>query len=59
MKDKYLAYILAFSKISILSICNDLQVNRSNVLNGKASEETIKKVYDELIRRLEEISPKD
>ena len=56
MKTKYLKFILSFSKISISSICKDLNINRSNILNGKASEETIKLLYDELKKRLEEIS---
>lgn len=59
MKDEYLKFILSFSKISISSICKELNINRSNILNGKASEETIKLLYDELKRRLEEISLND
>lgn len=52
MKDKYLEFILSFSKINISSICKELDINRENILNGKASEETTKKLYDELIKRL-------
>ena len=59
MKEKYLTFILSFSKISISSICKELNINRSNILNGKASEETIKLLYDELKKRLEEISFND
>lgn len=59
MKDEYLKFILSFSKISISSICKELNINRSNILNGKASEETIKLLYDELKKRLEEISFND
>lgn len=59
MKAKYLNFILSFSKISISSICKNLNINRSNILNGKASEETIKLLYDELKKKLEEISLDD
>lgn len=59
MKEKYLDFILSFSKISISSICKELNINRSNILNGKASEETIKLLYDELKKKLEEISLDD
>ena len=52
MKETYLKFIKDFSQISIVNICKQLNVNRSNVLNGNASEETIKKVYDELKKRL-------
>lgn len=55
MKDKYLKYILGFSKISISSICKELKIDRQNILNGKASEETTKKLYDELVKRLEKL----
>lgn len=55
MKDKYLTFILNFSKISISSICKELKIDRQNILNGKASEETTKKLYDELISRLEKL----
>ena len=56
MKDEYLKFIFSFSKISISSICKELNINRSNILNGKASEETIKKLYDELKKRLTKLN---
>lgn len=52
MKNKYLKFILSFSKISISKICKELNIDRQNILNGKASEETTKKLYDELRKRL-------
>ena len=55
MKDKYLKYINQFSKINISSICKELNIDRQNILNGKASEETTKKLYDELVKRLGEL----
>lgn len=54
-KDDYLKFILAFSKISISAICKDLKIDRQNILNGKASLETTKMLYDELVSRLEKI----
>lgn len=56
MKDRYLKFILSFSKINISSICKDLGINRENILKGKASEETTKKLYDELRRRLTKLN---
>lgn len=59
MKDKYLKFIKDFSKISISSICKDLNINRENILKGKASEQTTKKLYDELKNQLSKISHLD
>lgn len=56
MKEEYIKFIKDFSQITIVEICKDLKVNRSNVLNGNASEETIKKVYDELKKRLTKLN---
>ena len=46
MKD--LDYIKKFSKISISEACRKCNVNRSNLLNGKASKENVKKIREEL-----------
>lgn len=54
-KEQYLKFILEFSKISISSICKELNIDRQNILNGKASLETTKKLYDEILSRLEKI----
>lgn len=53
MKKEYLRFIKDFSKIHISNICKELKINRSNVLNGTASEETIKLLYDEINKRLD------
>lgn len=50
-----LSYIKEFSKISISSICRDLKVNRSNLLNGNTSKETELKVKTEIQKRLIDI----
>lgn len=52
MKSKYLQYIKDFSKINISNLCRELGINRENILKGKASEETTKKLYDEIQRQL-------
>ena len=54
-KEQYLKFILEFSKISISSLCKELNIDRQNILNGKASLETTKKLYDEILSRLEKI----
>lgn len=56
MKDEYLKFILSFSKISIAAICKELNISRENVLKGKASEETTKKLYDEIKKRLTKLN---
>lgn len=43
-----LEYIKNFSKISITDACKKNKINRSNVLNGKASKNKIKKVRKQL-----------
>lgn len=43
-----LEYIKKFSKITIKDVCNKSKVNRSNVLNGKASKKTINKVKKQI-----------
>ena len=58
MKRKYLDFIFSFSKINISSICKKLGINRSNILNGKSSEETTRLLYDELIKELNELLKK-
>lgn len=62
MKNKYLQYIKEFSKINISTLCKELGINRENILNGRASEETTKKLYDEIqkqIKLIEDSKKKD
>lgn len=49
----YLTKIKALSKITISKICKELNVNRSNLLNGKTTKENEKKVYDKIIEEYE------
>lgn len=50
-----LEFIKAFSKIKISSICEELGIDRSNLLNGKSSNENVKKVKDKIIEKYDEI----
>lgn len=59
MKEQYLKFIKQFSKINITQICKDLNINRSNVLNGIASEETTKLLYDEIKKELNDLLKKE
>lgn len=54
-KSEYLDYIKKFSKISITMACEKAGVNRSNLLNGKASKEKtmkVKKVLESELAKL-------
>jgi len=51
----YLKKIKQLSKISITQICKDLNINRSNLLNGNTTPENEKKVYDAIISKIEAI----
>lgn len=55
-KEQDIEYIKRFSKITISGVCRELNIDRSNVLSGKAKEEIIKKVrmlLEEKIRYLQ------
>lgn len=47
-----LQFIKEFSKITISQICRDLNVDRGNLMNGRAGESTTKLVKEELVKRL-------
>lgn len=55
MKNKYLSFIKNFSNINVSKICKQLNINRSNILNGKSSEETTRLLYDEINKQLIEL----
>ncbi len=55
-KERDLKFIKDFSKIKITTICKELGINKSNVWAGNASEEAIKKVREELERRINELN---
>ena len=56
MKEQYLQFIKNFSKINVKAICKELKIDRTNILNGRASEETTKKLYDEIKKRLRNLN---
>ena len=51
----YLDKIKKISKISIKQVCEELNINRANLLNGKTTISNEKKVYDALIKKYEEV----
>ena len=58
MEREYLLKIKKLSKIQISKICDELKINRSNLLNGKTTEENEKKVYEKIIEKYEEVIKK-
>ena len=55
-KEKDLKFIREFSKINISRICRELNVNRPNILNGRASKEAIHNVKEEILKKIEKIT---
>ena len=55
-KDDNLQFIKDFSKITISQVCRDLNVDRGNLMNGRASESNTKLVKEELEKRLKDLS---
>lgn len=53
--NKDLEWIKEFSKIKIMTICRDLNINKPNLWTGKTSAENIAKVKKEIQRRLQEL----
>lgn len=43
-----LEFINKFSKIKVASICQKLKINRSNVYNGRTTDENLKRVRCEI-----------
>jgi hypothetical protein len=52
-KEIDLKWIKAFSKITVVSVCKDLKIDKSNLWAEKASAENVAKVKEEIKRRLE------
>lgn len=52
-------FIKEFNKIKVSSICERLKINRSNISNGNASDENMKKVKLEITKELLELFKKD
>lgn len=54
-KESDLKFIKGFSKISIKGICEELNVDRANVLRGLASGKNIEAVKEKIKEKLEEL----
>lgn len=54
-KDRYLKYIKNFSKIKISEICRELKIDKANIYRGTASIENIKKIKDEIKKRIDQL----
>ena len=54
-KERDLKYIKDFSKIKVAAICKDLNVDKSNLWRGNASGEVVKKVKEEIKKRINEL----
>lgn len=54
-KELDLKYIKDFSKIKVVSICKELGIDKSNLWRGNASPEAIKKVREEIEKRINEL----
>lgn len=52
-KERDLRYIKGFSKIKVSEICRDLKIEKPNVYRGTASAENIKKIKEEIKKRIE------
>ena len=48
-------FIKKFASIKVSSICKKLQINRQNVLNGRASESNMQKVRDEIEKEIDKL----
>lgn len=58
-KEKDLKYIKGFAKINISQICKDLKINRSNLLNGRASDKNTELIKNEIEKRIDELYEDD
>ena len=54
-KERNLKFIKDFSKIKVAAICKELNIDKSNLWRGNASEEAVKKVKEELKKRIKEL----
>lgn len=58
MNHSYLEKIKALTKIHLTKVCEDLKIDRSNLLKGRTTEENEKKVYEKIIEKYEEVIKK-
>ena len=55
MKQEYLQKIKDLQKITLTKVCKDTKVDKSNLISGKASLESTKKVHDKMIEEIKKI----
>lgn len=48
-------FIKKFASIKVTSICKKLNINRQNVLNGRASDSKMQKVRDEIEKEIDKL----
>lgn len=58
-KERNLKFIKGFAKINISQICKDLKINRSNLLNGRASDQNTELIKNEIQKRVDELYKDD
>lgn len=54
-KQRDIKYIKDFSKINVTAICKELNIEKTNVYRGIASAEKIKRVKEEIKKRIKEL----
>lgn len=54
-KEEDIKFIKGFTKITIKSICKDLNIDEYNVCKGTASAKNIRKVKEEIQKRYKDI----
>lgn len=51
----YLEKIKRLNKITLTKVCSDLNINRSNLVNGRTTKENEKRVYEKMIEEIKKI----
>ena len=54
-KKECLMYLKLFSKISISKICNELEIDKSNLYHLRISEEKMQKVVNNIDKKIQEL----
>ena len=54
-ESKELKFIKGFSSTSVNRICNELNLDRSNLIHNRYSDEKVKQVYNKLVLELTEM----
>ena len=54
-KERDLRFIKEFQKITLATICKDLNITKENIYRGNASAESIKRVRKEIEKRINDL----